>query len=130
MHGQNVIVTGRSGLGAGGENTEVRVGVPEETAFVLELEGEDYLDWQGWARAFLMNVQPGQKEGGVFGERRVTQGSWSLGQWKKESRGGQGGTCCLHRLQFPNSVSNGTLFQRKPTQSTDEGLVGLPKTFP
>lgn len=129
MHGQNVTVTGRSGLGAGGENTEVRVGVPE-TAFVLELEGEDYLDWQGWARAFLMNVQPGQKEGGVFGEWRVTQGSWSLGQWKKESRGGQGGTCCLHRLQFPSSVSSGTLFQRKPTQSTDEGLVGLPKIFP
>lgn len=126
---KNVIVT-RSGLGAGGENTEVRVGVLEETAFVLELEGEDYLDWQWWARAFLMNVQLGQREGGVFGEWTVTQGSWSLGQRKKESRGGQGGTCCLHRLQFPNSVSSGTLFQRKPTQSTDEGLVGSPKTFP
>ena len=59
--GQNVSVTG-SGLGAGSENTEVRVGVPEETASVLELEGEDYLDWQWWARAFLMNVQPGQRE--------------------------------------------------------------------
>lgn len=46
---------------------------------------------------------------------------------EKESRGGQGGTCCLHRLQFPNSVSSGTLFQRKPTQSTDEGLVSPPR---
>lgn len=64
---KNVIVT-RSGLGAGGENTEVRVGVLEETAFVLELEGEDYLDWQWWARAFLMNVQLGQKgRRGVWG---------------------------------------------------------------
>ena len=69
------------------------MGVPEERAFVLEPEGEDYLDYKWWARAFLMNAQPGQREGGVFEEWRVLQGSWSLGQWKKESKDGWEGTC-------------------------------------
>lgn len=97
---------------------------------MLELEGEDYLDWQWWARAFLMNVQLGQREGrGVWGMDSYA-GSWVWGRGK-ESEVDREGTCCLHRITVPklsqqwNSVSSGN-----PTQSTDEVLVGSPKTFP
>lgn len=69
---KNVIVTRSGPRGLVGENTERSGWVFwRRLTFVLELEGEDYLDWQWWARAFLMNVQLGQREGGVFGNGQL-----------------------------------------------------------
>lgn len=42
------------GLGAGGENREVRAGALEGAAFVLEPEGGDRWDWRGVGKALLM----------------------------------------------------------------------------